>query len=509
MKIRTLLLLSASALMLASCGGNENKDSEKKSEESSQVTPPASEATSEKEKESSKEDDVPSSESEKDDESSESVDQGGDSSEEIPEPTPAEKVNLFYQEGDILIGQGESAMTNGQMGCWFGDGGSVSAFAHADGKYSLSYAAAGQWYGVQVFYKLPYSAAGDSYHIETTFHSDTAGTFTINNETITVEANTDYSYSKDFTTTSSTVISMQLGVNGISVMGGSLLTFTDPVIKDNGDNKYNKVTFKNGDVAVKEIQVRAGNKVKAPADPAAPEGKIFDGWYDGDTKFSPDAVVTEAKTYVAKFADASSSKKVTFKTADGKVLKEIDAVAGKTITAPTDISIYAYSIIGWKTTVGTDFDFSTPISDDLTLIAKTQISPTTYFNAADTGWVIPAQHCSVTDDGAYKVSNLNPYKSDSWMIQVNFGNMPADEAKEYTISFAYMINSAQAKAQVYSGTTYGDVLTLVKSTTFQTASITFTGPLAAGDKKLTFELGAIADVDTIEFQVKDVVLTSK
>lgn len=502
MKIKTLLLLSASALMLASCGGNENKDSEKKGDESSQVTPPSSETSNDKE--SSAGDDVSSDESQKEEKSSESAGQDDSS-----EPRPAEKANLFYQDGDILIGQGETAMSNGQIGCWFGDGGKVTAFTHANGKYSLSYAAAGQWYGVQVFYKLPYSVAGDSYHIETTFHSDTAGTFTINNETITVEANTDYSYSKDFTTTSATVISMQLGVNGTSVMGGSLLTFTDPVIKDNGDNKYHKVAFKNGDVAVKEIQVRDGKTVKAPADPTAPEGQIFDGWYDGETKFSPDAVISSPKTYIAKFADASSSKKVTFKTADGKVLKEIDAVSGKTITAPTDISIYAYSIVGWLTTEGAPFDFATPISDDLTLIAKTQISPTTYFNAADTGYVIPSQHCSVTDEGAYKVSGLAPYKSDSWMIQVNFAPIPADEAKEYTISFAYMVNSDKAKAQVFSGTTYGNVLLLTKSTAFQTASITFTGPLGEGDKKLTFELGAIDDVETIEFQVKDVVLTSK
>ena len=508
MKIKTLLLLSASALMLASCAGSGTPGDSKKEDGASQVTPSSSQGK--QDEPSSSDGGKKGEDASSGDQGDSSADQGGEESgSSEPTPTPAEKVNLFYQEGDIQVGVEESAMTGGQIGCWFGDGGSVSSFTHASGKYSLSYKASGAWYGVQVFYKLPYAVAGDSYHIETTFHSDTAGTFTLNGKTVTVEANADYSYSADYETKGDTVISLQLGVVDTSVMGGTLLTFTDPVIKDNGDNKYNKVNFKNGDIAVKEIQVRDGKTVKAPADPTAPEGKIFDGWYDGDTKFSPDAVVTEAKTYVAKFADASSSKKVTFKTADGKVLKEIDAVAGKTITAPTDISIYAYSIVGWKTEDGADFDFSTPVSNDLTLIAKTEISPTTYFNASDTGWVIPSQHCSVTEEGAFKVSGLAPYKSESWMIQVNFASMPANEAKEYTISFAYTINSAQAKAQVYSGNTYGDVLTLAKSTAFQTASITFTGPLATGDKKLTFELGAISDVDTIEFQVKDVVLTSK
>lgn len=503
MRIKTLLLLSASALLLASCGGeNPTPSSDIESEVgTSQGTQPESKEpapeSSEEPKPSEEPSEEPSSESEPSSE---------------PAPIPAEKPNLFYQDGDVAAGMGETALSGGQLGWWAGDGGSVSSLTHAEGKYTLDYKAAGAWYGVQVFYLLPYSEAGDSYHIETTFHSDVAGSFTLNSETINLEADKDYAYSADFTCGSKTVLSLQMGVNGGSLMGGSKLTFTDPVIKDNGDTVYHPVEFKNGEESLKRIEVRDGKKVAAPEDPSAPEGKIFVGWFDGEEQYDSDLAITAEKTYSAKFADASAGvKTVTFKTAEGKVLKEVSVANGAKVAKPSDVSLFAYSITGWTNEAGVDFDFNSAVSEDLVLIAKTQIAPSTWFNAPECGWVIPEINQRVNEDGSFEVYDIAPFGagSSAYFMQVNFLPVPATEAgKSYEVEFDYMINANGADVQVFDGATVGNLINLTAGTDYLHGKIEFAQTLSTGSK-LTFELGAVSGVEKINFKVKNVVLNEK
>lgn len=499
MKIKTLLLLSASALLLASCSGGENP-------EASQT--PASEAESSLPEQSASEEPEVSSEAPVSSEVASS--ELEDSSEESSVPAPVEKPNLFYQDGDIRGGTGETDMKPGQLAWWAGDGGSVSSLDKEEGGYALHYAAAGAWYGVQVFYKLPYSNAGDNYHIELTFHSDVAGSITLNSQVITLEANQDFAYSADYSCSSSTVLSLQLGVNGGGLMGGSVLRFSTPVITDLSSTEYHPVSFQVGESKVKEILVKDGKSVTAPKDPEVPEGKVFAGWYAGEEKFSPDAVITSAKEYVATFADASSSKTVTFKTSDGKVLKQVQVALGETLTKPTDVSIFAYEIVSWAKESGEAYDFSAPVNEDLTLIAKTQIAPSTWFNAEDTGWVIPSINTRLNEDGSFEVYDLAPFASGSsaYFAQVNFAPVPAVAGKSYELSFQYKINGQGGDAQIYDNGTIGNLVSLTASSEYQTATISFSQALSEGSK-LTFELGAVSGVEKINFFVRNVSLIEK
>lgn len=499
MKIKTLLLLSASALLLASCSGRENPSA-------SQTPSSEPEASLPKQSES---DEGPSSSQAP--ESSEALpSESSERTEESSLPAPAEKPNLFYQEGDVRAGTGETDMKAGQLAWWAGDGGSVSSLEKEEGGYALHYAAAGAWYGVQVFYKLPYSQTGDNYHIELTFHSDVAGTFTVNSQTITVEADKDFAYQADYSCSSSTVLSIQLGVNGGGLMGGSLLRFSTPVITDLSDAVYHPVSFSVNESKVKEILVKDGKTVTAPKDPEAPEGKVFAGWYAGEEKYSPDQAIASSKEYVATFADASSSKTVTFKTADGKVLKQVQVAQGETLTKPTDISIFAYDIVSWAKESGETYDFSSPVNGDLTLIAKTQIAPSTWFNSNDTGWIIPSINTRINEDGSYEVYDLAPFASGSspYFAQVNFSPIPAVAGKSYEISFEYKINGEGGDVQIFDGVTVGSLVALSATAEYKSVTIPFAQALSEGSK-LTFELGAVSGVEKIDFFVRNVSLIEK
>lgn len=96
----------------------------------------------------------------------------------------------------------------------------------------------------------------------------------------------------------------------VDTVVGDAVTITDlgtctVTIKAADPDPEYTVTFKNGDTVVATETATKDNsyKVTAPADPKADKGKVFDGWYDGETKFDADTVITNNVTYVAMFSD--------------------------------------------------------------------------------------------------------------------------------------------------------------------------------------------------------------
>ncbi len=81
--------------------------------------------------------------------------------------------------------------------------------------------------------------------------------------------------------------------------------------------KQYTVTFKNGETVLSTKQIAYGTAILAshvPAKPTAPEGKVFDGWYVGDTKVVYGVYVVKSDvTMTAKFADSHESYSVVFK----------------------------------------------------------------------------------------------------------------------------------------------------------------------------------------------------
>lgn len=78
-----------------------------------------------------------------------------------------------------------------------------------------------------------------------------------------------------------------------------------PVLTDEEDLSVLQVTFKDGAEGNKLYAYGYANSgapvANWPADPEAPEGQAFAGWYSGDTKCESDATFTEDTTLTAKF----------------------------------------------------------------------------------------------------------------------------------------------------------------------------------------------------------------
>lgn len=110
--------------------------------------------------------------------------------------------------------------------------------------------------------------------------------------------------------------------------------------KDNGVKPTDKVTvtFKNGDTVVDTIEINKGTAVAATTKTVtAPEGKQFKSWQKDGVDYDFTAKVNENITLVATFEDipapAPSTFTITFKDADGKVLKTIPVARGQYIAA--------------------------------------------------------------------------------------------------------------------------------------------------------------------------------
>lgn len=390
---------------------------------------------------------------------------------------------------------------------WNGDGGAVSAASVSERTFSLTYTSTGNWYGVQIFYKLPYAELNDSYAFDFSFTSDVAGGITVNGAKVTLAAATALDYKATIAQGAGDTISIQLGIDGTGVLAGKSFQMTVNSIKDNSaTNAYYANNFVNGNEALKTIQVRSGKTVAAPADPTPATGKVFDGWYDGDTKWTADLAIDAAHTWTAKFGDASSAKTVTFMNGTS-TLGTASVVSGQAVVVPSTLAYpYGNTAIGWYTDAALTkaYDLTTAVTADLTLYAKLGTAATdTYMNTAETGNVIPAANISRGSEGQQVFSGFAGWGSgDAWVIQVNFSKLPAGESgKNYKINFDYKINGAGADVQIYDGKTIGSVLSLDVVTAWESISMPFSGGSLTSAAKLTFELGKIAASVTVDFEI--------
>lgn len=135
------------------------------------------------------------------------------------------------------------------------------------------------------------------------------------------------------------------------------------------------VTFEDGSDKPATVKVDKGNTVAKPADPER-EGYVFKGWYadkDCTTKFKFDTIIMADTTVYAKWEKTPAVFKVTFNDGfDNK--KTVEVVDGDTVAKPADPTHDGYAFEGWYTTEafaeGSEFDFATEITTDLTLWAK-------------------------------------------------------------------------------------------------------------------------------------------
>ena len=136
------------------------------------------------------------------------------------------------------------------------------------------------------------------------------------------------------------------------------------------------VTFEsNGGSAVAAIEnVAHGTIISAPTAPTK-EGYTFAGWYAGAEEYNFSTPVTGNVTLIAHWT--LNTYTVTFESNGGSAVAAIKNVAhGATISAPTAPTRSGYTFAGWQLN-SSDYEFSTPVTENITLIAKWTEIPST------------------------------------------------------------------------------------------------------------------------------------
>lgn len=426
--------------------------------------------------------------------------------------------NIAYTTGLTKSG-GQSIAPNypGTWVYWSGDGGNVSSFRYntSTNQYEMSYSTGWAFYGVQFWYTLPYAQVGDTYKVRWEVESNVAGDITINNQKVTLRQGVQ-TLAFNVTQGSGDTIAVQMGYrineqNEGSLEGGSSFKFKPVRIYDSDTtHTYHHVLFTLESQTLKDIYVRSGQTVAAP-EVEGQEGKVFTGFFDGDTRHDPDAVVTKDSNYVARFVTKTeeNTRQVTLMLGD-KQIGVVDVFKGNVLTVPGGLN-YGFGqklkALYTDPALSQPFNQKTAINENITLYVKTQIAfEETYANSADIGnkfldeWIIENADGSVT-------LRFNGWGSDQrWHLQANFKDsmIKGSLGERYTISFVYSMNVAGAGALVYDGNTLDSLNFEVGSKI--SASLTYEGGAHEGDFKLTFEFGTIAKDVPIEFTLHSIAI---
>jgi hypothetical protein len=124
------------------------------------------------------------------------------------------------------------------------------------------------------------------------------------------------------------------------------------------DKKTNKIVFKNGSTTLSTQYSNAKGQVSFPAEPAAAENYVFEGWFTSSgTQVSASSVFTQNETVSAKFKDMSNVfYDISFFNWDSTLIESQSVQYGKTyvyegtpLRDPTEK--YSYSFKGWDKTV--------------------------------------------------------------------------------------------------------------------------------------------------------------
>ncbi|WBW49748.1 InlB B-repeat-containing protein [Peptoniphilus equinus] len=112
--------------------------------------------------------------------------------------------------------------------------------------------------------------------------------------------------------------------------------------------------------------------------PTGPDGNAltFEGWYDGETRYTKDMPVARDMTLKATWSMAAAliepameKRTVTFDTDGGTAVEPVTVTQGEVAEAPTAPTKTGFTFAGW-TLQGEAYDFTAPINDNITLTAQ-------------------------------------------------------------------------------------------------------------------------------------------
>ena len=414
------------------------------------------------------------------------------------------------------------------MTYWFGEGGNIaiSEGTGADKEYLIfDYTAGGQWFSGQVFVATPYAEAGDILSVEFDVVPSVAGTITVNGNLFTLEANkTNHVKYKVTVGANLRAIDLQFGkYDGNVIYPSCQFKFTEPLIRPfNGE--YHKVTFGMivGDSVNEAFSyyVKHGQKLFYVLDTSSfasmlPENMVVKGWKDNAGNYaSTNSVINADTQYTLEIVDKESIEKRTITYKLGTQTIRTDEVNdGLPASAPAfewyEIG-FGHNAVGYYDDQGLtqEHDFSAPVSSNQTIFVKRAMNPSLF---VQWGWAPEATF--VADADKYTASNLNcgtAPGNQSWNVQINFPNVPAENGFIYTLSFKYKLTATAAGAvQVYDAAAQIWLDNLNNDGAEHVIEKTYAGSDYAVNsfEKLTFELGLCGGGTTIEIYDLNLVMS--
>jgi len=144
---------------------------------------------------------------------------------------------------------------------------------------------------------------------------------------------------------------------------------------NNSSKKVYTVTFNsNGGSGVDAVELKEGEKVPKPADPAK-DGFLFDKWTtdeDGTKEYNFDTDVTANITLYAQWSNFFT---VTFNSKEGSKVDPLKVKEGSTATKPDAPTREGFDFLAWSLDESavessyTEYSFDTPVTDNITLYA--------------------------------------------------------------------------------------------------------------------------------------------
>lgn len=151
------------------------------------------------------------------------------------------------------------------------------------------------------------------------------------------------------------------------IFGGKKETFTVSFYTDGG-------------TVVESQTVEKGERASRPSNPTK-EGYIFDNWYISDNIYDFTSKVTKNITLSAKWIKDNSNEEddneeviaekytITFNSNGGSNVDSVIVEKGQKIVEPKEPTRKNYEFVSWQLN-GKDYDFSSEVISDITLIAK-------------------------------------------------------------------------------------------------------------------------------------------
>ena len=210
------------------------------------------------------------------------------------------------------------------------------------------------------------------------------------------------------------------------------------------DNQKYVVTFdmQNGEPKFEQL-VKRGNRVYEPSDPKN-AGYIFLGWYEGNELYDFTKVVKYNMTLVAKW-EKDDYVKVSFETVGGNTIEPISVKKGEKVTRPIDPKKIGHTFKMW-TLNGVAFDFETPITEDITLLATYVDVYSVYFDSNGGSKV-----ASGTVKGGKVAKPEDPtrkgYKFLGWYLEDKAYDFSSEVKDNMTLKAKWLLENAYIKTR--------------------------------------------------------------